>query len=553
MAFTEISLQRLNEIPPQLFNASKEGKLILVLGAGASKTIDERKPDWKNLTELLLDWYKFEWIFSNNYQQSKNVIPFGEYHYIFHKFEADILSKLIDCDNLLKSRDYQKILTILENINPSLFWEKLREIIYQIPTTEKLGLPHILAYLNPILIITTNWDRLLDSLKGYEIINWRDNFRDNDDENHLYLPFSNRIERGHPSILFLHGHISRLETVLITDNQYEKLYDIKKGEHDLKPKLKNFKDGFKYGPDLQNVISKSDVVLLFFGINPNNDEFEGIIKSLYGEQDGDIFILNSQSKEVIPKDLTQNIYILQYPQTKRELALDFLVKLPPRIEEESQLKQYQVFSSFQRKDYLISQRDLEKNALSIKYCTKIFTNVFGTDDYLKTISEDLSKGIWKEEKEIIGSSFISFEDFKKSIYEGMIARRDNLYSMINNKEIKRIDVLFQIDPSNIKDEEKERIKDAIELCKKSNVILQIKWINLIENSILQDNYPFKDPSMALIIGNSKSNFTVALCHASQATDNSDIRFQWIHIDTIFSRNRLGWFTKAWDLAIEYNI
>jgi hypothetical protein len=130
----------------------------------------------------------------------------------------------------------------------------------------------------------------------------------------------------------------------------------------------------------------------------------------------------------------------------------------------------------------------------------------------------------------------------------MIARRNNLRDLISKGKIKNIDVLFQKDPKIISSDDKIRIHDAMQLCKEGNVDLRIKWINLKLYNLLQDSWPFNDPSMALIIGNIDADYKIALCHASQANDISKVRFQWVHKDTIFSDNRLGWFTRAWDLA-----
>jgi hypothetical protein len=312
--------------------------------------------------------------------------------------------------------------------------------------------------------------------------------------------------------------------------------------------IKQFREQFKYAPDLMEIFSDPEVVVLFFGMNPRNTEFSGILKSLFGKLKRKVFVLTSMSKDQIPKKIRQDVCILQYPQTNRDLALDFLVRLPRRQIGQKVDDHYQVFSNFQRYEYLIAQRDLERKALSIKYCTENFTNVFGTDDYLKSVSNTHAKKLQDEQKEITGSQSTSLEDFENSVLNGMIARRDNLYSLIREGKVKRIDVLFKKHPDKISEQDKQRIKDAIKLCKKGKVILKIKWIILDGIEVLRDSWPFDDPSMALIIGNADADFTVALCHASQANDKSKVRFQWVHKDTIFSRNRLGWFTRAWDLA-----
>jgi hypothetical protein len=228
-----------------------------------------------------------------------------------------------------------------------------------------------------------------------------------------------------------------------------------------------------------------------------------------------------------------------------------LVKLPPRIVDQDTSKQYQVFPTYQRKKYLLAQKYLESAAISIKYCTENFTNVFGSNTYLKDISREYAEKIWKEE--VIVPPFKDVDEFTNDILEGMIARRENLENLIKNKKIKRIDVLFKKDPINMPQEEKQRIITAINLCSKNDMILQIKWFILNNHKDLQDAWPFQDPSMALIVGNSGSDFTVGLCHASQANDKSSVRFQWVHKDTFFANNRLAWFTRAWDLAEDYLI
>jgi len=55
----EISLRssQLKNILSTLSNTSNKGKLILVLGAGASKNIDETKPDWKTLAKKIVSEY----------------------------------------------------------------------------------------------------------------------------------------------------------------------------------------------------------------------------------------------------------------------------------------------------------------------------------------------------------------------------------------------------------------------------------------------------------------------------------------------------------------
>lgn len=521
-------LEEMQELDPRLIHASEEGKIILVLGAGASKNIDDEKPDWRKLAQALVEEYEQENLYPEAVEKCKSFLDNGD------------------------SSDYATLFTTLEKANKTAFWRIIRTKIYSLPKKEKLGLSHILAYLNPLLIITTNWDRLLDSLQGYENINWKDNFRDKNDteDDCLYLSFAERFDQKHPSVLFLHGHISRLDTVLITTDQYEKLYVITKSE-DKPAAINRFRPEFQYAPDLKEIFSQTDVEVIFFGMNPTNSEFPEIVSSLFGDVKRRIHILAPITEEELPKTIKQDIVLMRYPSDRHELALDFLVRLPPRKLDDETKKQYQVFSTFQRREYLLAQGGLEKNALSIKYCTENFTNVFGDDPYLEKTAREYAQKVWKSKES--GSRFRNVEEFTHDILNGMKGRRDNLYQMIREQKIKRIYVLFKKNPRNIKDDELLRIKEASTLCEKHQVQLIVRWFLLEEHEDLQDAWPFKDPSMALIVGNKGSDFTVALCHASQANDSSPVRFQWVHKDTVFSTNRLGWFTRAWDLAQDYDI
>ena len=521
-------LEEMQELDHQLIRASEKGKIILILGAGASKNIDDEKPDWRKLAHALVEEYEQENLYPETVKKCKSFLEHGD------------------------SSDYVTIFTTLEKANKSAFWRIIRTKIYSLPKKEKLGLSHILAYLNPLLIITTNWDRLLDSLQGYEIINWKDNFRNKNDteDDCLYLSFADRFEQKHPSVLFLHGHISRLDTVLITSDQYEKLYVVEK-DREKSLSIKRFRPEFQYAPDIREIFLQDGVEVIVFGMNPKNSEFSEIISSLFGDVRKRIHILAPVTKEDIPMTIKQDVVLLEYPDNRHELALDFLVRLPPRKLNEETKKHYQVFSTFQRKEYLLAQEELEKKALSLKYCTENFTNVFGDDNYLKKTAHEYAEKVWKTKES--GSHYRDVEDFSQDIFNGMKGRRDNLYQMIREQKIKRIYVLFKKDPRNIKDAELLRMKEASNLCQEYNVTLLTRWFLLEEHLDLQDAWPFKDPSMALIIGNTGSGFTVSLCHASQANDSSPVRFQWVHKDTVFSTNRLGWFTRAWDLAQEFNI
>lgn len=536
----------MNQILSRLSIASKKGKLVLFLGAGTSKSIDKSKPDWLTLTDAMLESFKNQF---------------------------DDLEEFYDLKNSSKKQDDQKyILSRLEEKNPVLFWEKFHENIYEIPHKDSLGFPHILLYLNPILIITTNWDRLLDGLRGYEMLNWKDHFRDKNviqqdssqqthHDQYQYLPLEKRFNAGRPSILYLHGHISRLESILSTNCQYRNLYvcrdETGKYGYNIAPQQFN---EFDLQPNFSNLFGTSDVEVLFFGTNPTNSEFKGLVKSIFKDIHKNIYVLSSKSILNVANDIKQDITLLKYPTDRYELALDFLLRLEPRTEDGTGKKlkhenMYKVFSTIERQEYLDAQRELEKNALAIMYCTPKFTNVFSEDDtYIDTAARDFAKSVYGlQEKSIFydkNGKLLEEKDYFEKVRDGMKRRRDNLLDLIEKKVITSIYVLFKDKPNA---DDIKRINYARKVCE-GKVNLYIRQINWeLKSYKLLDNIepPFEEPSMALIIGNPKAKFKVALCHASQATTTSYVRFQWIHTDTIFAENRLAWFDRAWELGKDY--
>jgi len=111
-----------------------------------------------------------------------------------------------------------------------------------------------------------------------------------------YIPLNQRFQKGYPSILFLHGHISRLDTVLITSEQYDKLYITR---NVCTPKGTNiaiaeeFRKDFIHQPDFNAIFHNSEVEILFFGMEPTNQEFKGLVTSFFGTDNRDIFVLFS--------------------------------------------------------------------------------------------------------------------------------------------------------------------------------------------------------------------------------------------------------------------
>jgi hypothetical protein len=100
-----LKLENMHELPPRLIKASQEGKLVLLLGAGASRSIDEDKPDWRFLAENMVDKYEDEKLYPKEVKICRGILD-DEYN-----------------------NDYKKVFSTLEETNKNVFWNILRDNI----------------------------------------------------------------------------------------------------------------------------------------------------------------------------------------------------------------------------------------------------------------------------------------------------------------------------------------------------------------------------------------------------------------------------------------
>lgn len=183
-------------IPPKLIEAAKRRKLVPLVGAGISRQAGEAFPNWRELLDYMKERALAEELIKK--EESKEIeqlLDRGQFLMV-----AEALRDRFSSD------EYQTILE--DKFNP--IWAQPVEIHKE------------LFHLHPPLILTTNYDRLLEDAYAAEygravpVLTYRDA-----PQAQRYLQSSRLLER--PIVLKIHGTIDDPADIVLSERDYREL------------------------------------------------------------------------------------------------------------------------------------------------------------------------------------------------------------------------------------------------------------------------------------------------------------------------------------------
>ncbi|TVZ41425.1 SIR2-like protein [Alteromonadaceae bacterium 2753L.S.0a.02] len=495
----------------ELKQAAANGELVMFLGAGASRSMLNTSPLWKEMVEGMIDYFERQ----------------GE--------TGKRLADRAKSELLKHSDDYKYALTRLEEGNAPLFYEGIRRTLEPAltPVGNGLGLPQILSIIRPAVILTLSWDRLLDKTADYELLTWRDEMREGWD-------LKSRFLSGVRTLFHLHGHISRPDTLVATNSSYERLYDT-----EVVDGVRRI-IGFKEEPaGLSKLLADDTIHVIVVGVNPAGSEFAALLEaSLQSDTSAHFHILAEQGSLEVFRTAMLNRRVgaslkwtgYGYKEGEHFQILDFLARLAGNhgsvVDELPEFGAswdpiYRIYVNEDRDKYLLEQAKLEEMASEIWYATPVFSNVFGTDEYIKIAADAAAEKAFENPT----------DDDRNRVYQAMLKRRNVVAEGVASGRIKAIRCLYWDDTKDTK----SRINNAKKMFKTKADFAARK----IDIKAHPDSAPEGlGPSFAAIVGKQTAPFRIALCHAHQANASS-ASFQWIHVNSDTAQERLSWFLRAW--------
>lgn len=500
----------------QLKQAAHSGQVVFFLGAGASRTMAENAPLWSDLAEGMVTYFE---------QQ-------GEFGARLAERARSQFAKHPD--------DPKFALSQLEEGNAPLFYEGIRRVLQPAltPAGNGVGLPQLLAIIQPAVILTLSWDRLLDKTGDYELLTWRDEMRQGWDLRSRHLC-------GARTLYHLHGHVSRPDTLIATNRSYNMLYNTETVGN-----LRRI-TGFKQTPaGLSRLFSDDEVHVVVIGVNPAGGEFAAILEASLAEESSALFHIVAERERLDhftealrnrPLGARLRWQGYGYARGEHHQVLEFIARLTGRSDGIRQwLDQsnpcwrplYRVYPNEMRADYLYEQARLEEMAAEVWYATPCFTNVFGSDQYLRSAAlAAASKACTQPTPTEVDA-----------IYESMLHRRNVMLTGAQCGRIKAVRCMYW--------QETEDTAARIALARdsfKNPAEFSVKKLAI--NAYPDDSPPGLGPSFAVVIGNQSAPYRIALYHAHQA-NASKASFQWLHVNTPTAEERLAWFARAWQSAVE---
>lgn len=193
----QIARSRRFEIPSELINAAKANKLALLIGSGISKQANAKAfPTWYELLmELNSASKKLGVITADQHNEIRRMIRSGDFLMVGQVL-TDALSKT-------QRSDFLRAKFQPPNVKHSELHEKLFE-------------------LKPAVVLTTNYDTLLEDAYVSSTQNRDVTYTyEQSTEAHQYL--SSRIPGSSPLIFKLHGCVSRPSRTILSEFDYKKL------------------------------------------------------------------------------------------------------------------------------------------------------------------------------------------------------------------------------------------------------------------------------------------------------------------------------------------